>query len=215
MGRFEMIEYWNSAYPTLIKSFLTHMQLVYTSVVIALIIAIGIIYFFLNRGYWLDQLVYFFSALYSIPSYALFAMLIPITGLGTISAMIVLILYSEYVLLRTFITGIREIDPIVIESAVAMGMTEKQLFFRIQLPLAAKSIFSGIRLALTSVTGIATIAATINAGGIGTIFFDGLRTQNLIKMIWGTLLIMTLIILSNSLLRIIEKVSLRNIELGD
>lgn len=215
MGRFEMIEYWNSAYPTLIKSFLTHMQLVYTSVVIALIIAIGIIYFFLNRGYWLDQLVYFFSALYSIPSYALFAMLIPITGLGTISAMIVLILYSEYVLLRTFITGIREIDPIVIESAVAMGMTEKQLFFRIQLPLAAKSIFSGIRLALTSVTGIATIAATINAGGIGTIFFDGLRTQNLIKMIWGTLLIMTLIILSNYLLRIIEKVSLRNIELGD
>ena len=215
MGRFEMIEYWNSAYPTLIKSFLTHMQLVYTSVVIALIIAIGIIYFFLNRGYWLDQLVYFFSALYSIPSYALFAMLIPITGLGTISAMIVLILYSEYVLLRTFITGIREIDPIVIESAVAMGMTEKQLFFRVQLPLAAKSIFSGIRLALTSVTGIATIAATINAGGIGTIFFDGLRTQNLIKMIWGTLLIMTLIILSNYLLRIIEKVSLRNIELGD
>lgn len=214
MGRFEMIEYWNSAYPTLIKSFLTHMQLVYTSVVIALIIAIGIIYFFLNRGYWLDQLVYFFSALYSIPSYALFAMLIPITGLGTISAMIVLILYSEYVLLRTFITGIREIDPIVIESAVAMGMTEKQLFFRVQLPLAAKSIFSGIRLALTSVTGIATIAATINAGGIGTIFFDGLRTQNLIKMIWGTLLIMTLIILSNYLLRIIEKVSLRNIELG-
>lgn len=214
MGRFEMIEYWNSAYPTLIKSFLTHMQLVYTSVVIALIIAIGIIYFFLNRVYWLDQLVYFFSALYSIPSYALFAMLIPITGLGTISAMIVLILYSEYVLLRTFITGIREIDPIVIESAVAMGMTEKQLFFRVQLPLAAKSIFSGIRLALTSVTGIATIAATINAGGIGTIFFDGLRTQNLIKMIWGTLLIMTLIILSNYLLRIIEKVSLRNIELG-
>ena len=123
MGRFKMIEYWNSAYPTLIKSFLTHMQLVYTSVVIALIIALGIIYFFLNRGYWLDQLVYFFSALYSIPSYALIAMLIPITGLGTISAMIVLILYSEYVLLRTFITGIREIDQIVIEYAVPMGMT--------------------------------------------------------------------------------------------
>lgn len=215
MGRFKMIEYWNSAYPTLIKSFLTHMQLVYTSVVIALIIAIGIIYFFLNRGHWLDQLVYFFSALYSVPSYALFAMLIPITGLGTTSAIIVLVLYSEYVLLRTFITGIMEIDPIVVESAVAMGMTERQLFFRLQLPLAAKSIFSGIRLALTSATGIATIAATINAGGIGTIFFDGLRTQNLIKMIWGTLLIMTLIILSNYLLSIIEKVSLRNIELED
>lgn len=215
MGRFKMIEYWNRAYPILIKSFLTHVQLVYTSVVIALILAIGIIYFFLNRGRWLDHLVYFFSALYSVPSYALFAMLIPITGLGTVSAMIVLVLYSEYVLLRTFITGIMEIDPVVIESAVAMGMTEKQLFFRLQLPLSAKSIFSGIRLALTSVTGIATIAATINAGGIGTIFFDGLRTQNPIKMIWGTLLTMALIILSNYLLKIIEKISLKNIELGD
>ena len=71
----------------------------------------------------------------------------------------------------------------IIEAALAMGMTNKELFFIIQLPLAAQSIFSGLRLALTSIIGIATFAATINAGGLGTIIFDGLRTQSLVKLL--------------------------------
>lgn len=204
-----MMDYWNSASQTLIRAFLDHMKLVYLSLGIAFVIAILIVYLFINQDRWLNRLVYFFSALYSIPSYALFVLLIPFTGLGATSAMIVLILYSEYVLLRTFITGIKEIDPMNIEAAVAMGMTDKELFFNIQLPLAAKSIFSGVRLALTSIIGIATIAATINAGGLGTIIFDGLRTQSLVKMLWGTLLTMFLTLISNGLLQLIEKISLR------
>lgn len=209
-----MIEYWNSAYPRLIEAFLSHMELVYLSLAIALVIAILVIYYFINQDKWLNRLVYFFSALYSIPSYALFALLIPITGLGTSTAIIVLVLYSEYVLLRTFITGIQEIDPVIIEAAVAMGMNDKELFFKIQLPLASKSIFSGIRLALTSIIGIATIAATINAGGLGTIIFAGLRTQSIVTMLWGTLLTVLLTLLSNFLLQMIEKFTLRHLELG-
>lgn len=208
-----MIEYWNSSSQKLISAFFDHMQLVFISLAIAFVLAILIVFFFINKDRWLGRLVYFFSALYSVPSFALFALLIPLTGLGTTSAIIVLVLYSEYVLLRTFITGIKEIDPMIIESAVAMGMTAKELFFRIQLPLASKSIFSGVRLALTSIIGIATIAATINAGGLGTIIFDGLRRQSLVIMLWGTLLTVLLTLLSNALLKFIEKISLRNWEL--
>jgi len=208
-----MIDYWKSANSRLIAAFFDHMQLVYLSLAIALVIAVVVIYYFINQDRWLGRLVYFFSALYSIPSYALFALLIPVTGLGEMSAIIVLVLYSEYVLLRTFITGIKEIDPMIIESAVAMGMTSRELFFKIQLPLASKSIFSGIRLALTSIIGIATIAATINAGGLGTIIFDGLRRQSIITMLWGTLLTIALTLLSNILLQMIEKFTLRNLEL--
>lgn len=209
-----MIEYWNSSSQRLIAAFFDHMELVYIALAIAFVIAILIVFFFIQKERWLSRLVYFFSALYSIPSFALFALLIPLTGLGSTSAIIVLVLYSEYVLLRTFITGIKEIDPMIIESAIAMGMTEKELFFRIQLPLAAKSIFSGVRLALTSIIGIATIAATINAGGLGTIIFDGLRRQSLVVMLWGTILTVVLTLLSNLLLQIIEKIMLRNLELG-
>ena len=122
---------------------------------------------------------------------------------------IVLVLYSKYVLLRTLITGIKEIDPMIIEAALAMGMTNKELFINVQLPLAAQSIFSGLRLALTSIIGIATIAATINAGGLGTIIFDGLRTQSLVKMLWGTLLTIFLTLLSNLILKLIEKLNVR------
>ena len=204
-----MIDYWNSSSQKMISAFFDHMQLVFISLAIAFVLAIVIVFLFINYDRWLGRLVYFFSALYSVPSFAMFALLIPLTGLGTTSAIIVLVLYSEYVLLRTFIIGIKEIDPMIIESAVAMGMTTKELFFRIQLPLASKSIFSGVRLALTSIIGIATIAATINAGGLGTIMFDGLRRQSLPIMLWGTLLT----VLSNALLKIIEKISLRNLEL--
>ncbi len=208
-----MIDYWNSSSQKMIAAFFEHIQLVFIALAIAFIIALLIIFFFVQKDRWLGRLVYFFSALYSVPSFAMFALLIPLTGLGATSAIIVLVLYSEYVLLRTFITGIKEIDPMIIESAVAMGMTTKELFFRIQLPLASKSIFSGVRLALTSIIGIATIAATINAGGLGTIMFDGLRRQSLPIMLWGTLLTVVLTVLSNILLKWIEKVSLRNLEL--
>ena len=208
-----MIDYWNSSSQKMISAFFDHMQLVFISLAIAFVLAIVIVFLFINYDRWLGRLVYFFSALYSVPSFAMFALLIPLTGLGTTSAIIVLVLYSEYILLRTFIIGIKEIDPMIIESAVAMGMTTKELFFRIQLPLASKSIFSGVRLALTSIIGIETIAATINAGGLGTIMFDGLRRQSLPIMLWGTLLTVLLTVLSNALLKIIEKISLRNLEL--
>ena len=208
-----MIDYWNSSSQKMIAAFFEHIQLVFIALAIAFIIAILIIFFFVQKDRWLGRLVYFFSALYSVPSFAMFALLIPLTDLGTSTAIIVLVLYSEYILLRTFITGIKEIDPMIIESAVAMGMTTKELFFRIQLPLASKSIFSGVRLALTSIIGIASIAATINAGGLGTIMFDGLRRQSLPIMLWGTLLTVVLTVLSNILLKWIVKVSLRNLKL--
>lgn len=143
----------------------------------------------------------------------MFALLIPLTGLGADTAMIVLTLYCEYILLRTFSTGINEINPMIIESAIGMGMTDKELFFRIQLPLASKAIFSGIRLAMTSSIGIATIGATINAGGLGTILFSGLRTQDMVQILWGMILTVFLCIACNIILKQIEKLALRNFEL--
>lgn len=208
-----MIEYWNYYHSRLINATLDHLQLVSISLVLALVLAMVIIYTCINKDKWLDGLIYFFSALYSVPSYAFFALLIPLTGLGTTTAVIVLTLYSEYVLLRTFTTGLRQIDPLIIESARAMGMTDKQVFFKIQLPLATKSIFSGIRLAMTSIIGIATIASTINAGGLGTLLFDGLRTQSIETMLWGAGLTMLLCVFVNWILQLVENFAVRKLEL--
>ncbi|MGM0216435.1 ABC transporter permease [Enterococcus sp. AZ109] len=210
-----MIAYWKDYHERLITALLQHLQLVSISLAIALVLAILIIAVFSSRSNWLTSLIYFFSALYAIPSYAFFALLIPLTGLGTSTAVIVLSLYSEYILLRTFTTGIQQIDPMVVEAARGMGMTAQQVFRKIQLPLAAKSIFSGIRQALTAIIGIATIAATINAGGLGTVLFDGLRTQSIVKLVWGTLLTVLLCIASSLLFKLLEKVVLKKIGLEE
>lgn len=135
----------------------------------------------------------------------MFAMLIPVTGLGTKTALIVLTLYNQYLLLRNFTAGLNGVDSAIIEAAAGMGMTTMQILLKIRLPLAKRSIFTGIRLAIVSTTGIATIAATINAGGLGTILFDGLRTLNVVKILWGTVLSAGLAIALNAGLERIER----------
>ena len=152
-----------------------------------------------------NALVHLFSVVYSIPSLAMFAMLIPVTGLGTKTALIVLTLYNQYLLLRNFTAGLNGVDSAIIEAAAGMEMTTMQILLKIRLPLAKRSIFTGIRLAIVSTTGIATIAATINAGGLGTILFDGLRTLNVVKILWGTVLSAGLAIALNAGLERIER----------
>jgi len=153
-----------------------------------------------------------FSVVYSIPSLALFALLIPVLGLGRDTAIIVLVLYNQFLLVRNIVAGFASIDSQVLEAARGMGMGETQLFFQIRLPLAAPMILAGVRLAIVSTIGIATIAATINAGGLGTILFDGLRTRNTVKILWGTVLSSTLAIFANQLLAWAEKRQARNIQ---
>ena len=147
----------------------------------------------------------FFSVVYSIPSLALFALLIPLTGLGRTSAVIVLCAYNQYLLLGNFLTGLNEVDPGVREASKGIGMTVMQELFLVQVPLAKKALFAGIRLAVVSTIGIGTIAAAINAGGLGTLLFDGLRTMNMVKILWGSLLSAAFAVSVNGILKWAEK----------
>lgn len=181
-----------------------HAQMVLLALMIAFLVAIILIVFFLRKKNWMNGLIYFFSLLYSVPSYAFFALLIPITGLGETTAIIVLAFYNEYVLLRTFITGIREIDPNYIEVAKGMGMTQQEIFTEVQLPLAVPAIFSGLQIALASTMAIATIASTISAGGLGDLMFEGLQTGRVVPILWGTILTVALTLVCIVILKLIE-----------
>lgn len=183
-----MIEYALKYPEKLYGALFEHLELVAVTLVLSLILAaaLTVCAMYLKRVE--AVLVYLFSVIYSIPSLAMFAMLIPVTGLGKGTALLVLILYNQYLLLRNFIAGLNGVDPAVTEAAAGLGMTTMQILFGIRLPLAKRAVFTGIRLAVVSTTGIATIAASINAGGLGTILFDGLRTLNLVKILWGTVL---------------------------
>lgn len=199
-----MIEYFSKYPDKVLNPLVQHIELVLITLAISLVIAAALTVPAMRSERLKRFLNSLFSAVYSIPSLALFALLIPLTGLGRTSAIIVLTLYNQYLLLRNFTTGLSEVDPAVCEAAKGIGMTEMQILYKVRLPLARKAIFAGIRLAVVSTIGIGTIAAMINAGGLGVLLLDGLRTINIAKILWGSILSAGLAILINGILKEIE-----------
>ena len=193
-----MITYLVKYHDKLLKALAEHIEIVIItlllSVILASVLTILSMYF-----QWISKiLIGFFSMIYSIPSLALFAILIPVTGLGRNTAIIVLVMYNQYLLLRNFIDGLNQVDASVIEAATGMGMSRMQILVKVRIPLSLRPLFTGIHLAVVSTIGIATIAATINAGGLGSILLDGLRTLNVNKILWGSILSAGLAIIVNA-----------------
>ena len=124
---------------------------------------------------------------YTIPSLALFAILIPLVGLGRVPAVIGLVGYSLLALIRNIVTGIRGVPADVVEAARGMGLTSRQILFRIELPLALPVIVAGVRVVTVTVIGIGTVAAYINAGGLGSLIFSGIAQTNGAKIASGAI----------------------------
>ena len=199
-----MLEYFQQSSDQLISATIEHLVLTLETLGISLILA-SLLTIVIVRFPRLENVsVYGLSLLYAIPSFALFALLIPWTGLGQLTAITVLVLYAQYILVRTFLTGIHKVESSIVEAARGMGMDFWQVLFKVQLPLAKSSIFSGIRLSTISIVAIATIAATINAGGLGRILFDGLKTMSLVKLAWGILLSVGLSLFLSLVISLVE-----------
>jgi osmoprotectant transport system permease protein len=165
-----------------------HVQLVGISVLLAMMIGIpaGIL---VTRLRWLEgSVINTTGVLYTVPSLALFAILIPYTGLGLSTAIVALVLYSLLAIVRNTIAGIDAVSPATLDAARGMGMTGGQRLVLVELPLAMPIILAGVRLATVSTIGIATIAAAIGAGGLGRLIFDGIRTFNADRIIAGALM---------------------------
>ena len=199
------LKYTTKHYDKLLNALAEHLQIVGITLVSSVALAMLLSVLLMNRKKLAETVVGAWNVVYTIPSLALFALLIPVTGLGKITAVLVLVLYNQFILVRAFTDGLMRVDESVIESATGMGMTQAQIFVLVRFPLALDSIVAGIRIAIVSTIGIATVAATIGAGGLGSLLFDGMRTQNPVKMIWGTILCAGLVLTANLILKVIEK----------
>jgi len=189
----------------LIRALNEHLQMVLIALALSVLLAgaLTVVAMFFRRAG--KILNYVFSIVYSIPSIALFALMIPVMGLGRTTAITVLVFYNQFILLRNFITGLSEVDPAIVEASTGMGMTRTQVIFTVRVPLSLKAIFVGIRLALVSTISIAVIAAFIGAGGIGLLVTIGLETGNNNRVLWGVVLSAGLTIITNAILVFIEK----------
>lgn len=145
------------------------------------------------------------GVIYTVPSLAMFVLIIPLLGIGFSSAIVALVLYSLLVLIRNTAVGIDSVDPNIIEAARGMGMTSTGILFRVELPLALPIIFAGIRIAAVSAISLATIAAFIGAGGIGDLLFEGMSSQRDDKIVAGAFAASVMALGAEVLLRQIEK----------
>lgn len=200
-----MIEYLLKHYDDLLIALWEHIQLLALTLFFSLLIAGALTVASIYMPKLGEILIQIFSVLYSVPSIALFAILIPVTGLGRTTAVIVLTVYNQYLLLRNFISGLFGVDPAVTEAASGLGMSKMQVLLKIRIPLAKKTLFTGIQLAAVSTIGIGTIASMIHAGGLGAILFDGLRTLNAYKIVAGSVLSAGLALLVDGLFKWLEK----------
>ena len=152
------------------------------------------------------------DAIQTIPSLALFGFLIPVPligGIGMRTAIVALILYSLLPIVRNTLTGIRGVDPIVIDAGVAMGLTSRQLLLDVELPLAMPTIVAGIRIATVVGIGVATIAAAIGGGGLGTLIFRGVSMVDTRLMLAGALPAAALALLADVVLSFVERKLIR------
>ncbi len=143
----------------------------------------------------------------TIPSMALLALMVPILG-GTIGfgpAFVALTLYSILPVLRNTVTGLKEVDPAMVEAARGVGMTDQQRLWQVELPLAAPVIIAGVRTATVWVVGIATLSTPVGAESLGNYIFSGLQTRNWLSVIFGCVFAAGLAILLDQLVRLLEK----------
>lgn len=188
----------------LIEATLEHLALLGATMGISCVLAGFVTLACLRRERLADAVVELLGAVYSIPSIALFALLIPLTGLGSTSAVLVMVVYSQFMLVRNALEGLRGVDADLIEAARGMGFSKRQVLLDVRLPLALPAIIAGVRLASISTVGIATIAATINAGGLGAILLSGLRSMNMDKILAGTLCSAAIALACDALCRALE-----------
>ena len=177
-----------------------HFVLVLISMAIAIAIALPGGILLTRRPGLRPGLLGFANVMQTIPSLALFGFLIPIPfigGIGKRTAIVALVLYALLPILRNTLAGILGVDPAVRESAIAMGMTGRQLLWQVELPLAAPTIIAGVRIATVTTVGTATIAAAIGAGGLGVFIFRGIASVDTTQILAGAIPAALLALLSD------------------
>ena len=185
-----------------------HLVLVAIAMAIAIAISVPMGILLTRRAGMRPWVLGFANIMQTVPSLALFGFLIPVPligGIGKRTAIVALILYALLPILRNTMTGILAVDPAVRESAIAMGMTGWELLWQVEVPLAARTILAGIRIATVTTVGTATIAAAIGGGGLGVFIFRGIASVDTTQILAGAVPASLLALISDGGLGWIEK----------
>jgi osmoprotectant transport system permease protein len=182
-----------------------HVQLTVIAVGVGFVIAFALSLLILRVPRAEGPITWITGTLYTIPSLALFAVLIPYTGLTILTAEIGLVGYTLLIFINNIVRGIRGVPADVREAAVGMGYTPREVLWRIELPLAAAVIIAGTRVATVSTIGLVTVTALIGQGGFGFLILIGLQRFFSTELIAGAVLSVALAVVADALLVMLQR----------
>ena len=186
---------------------LEHLVLVFASVLIGFVLAMALAIVSHGRRWLIPVFICTTGVLYTIPSIALFLLLLPITGRGTETALIALSLYTLQIIYRNANAGLANVPASAKDSGTGMGMTKRQLLWKVELPLALPEIIAGVRIATVSTVAIATLAIFAGAGGLGEILYNEGIQRGVFKtnIVFGSVLAVALAIGFDGLLVLVQR----------
>ena len=198
-------DYLIKQWPRVLELTRDHLELSLGAVAIALVVAIPLGVLAARYRRLTLPVLSVRGAIYTVPTLALFAVLIPSLGIGRRPALIVLALYAQIFLVRNIVAGLRGVNPATLEAARGLGMTSWQVFRQVQWPLALPVMLAGLRTAVVTTISLATVAAWIDAGGLGTLLFQGLARLYPSETLAGAIAIVALALLTDAVLRLAER----------
>jgi osmoprotectant transport system permease protein len=184
-----------------------HVVLTLIAVGIGLAIALACALVAYRRRWFEGPFVVFSGILYTIPSLALFQLLVPVTGLTRTTAEIALVSYTLLILFRNILTGLREVPEETREAARGMGLTPSQSLLRVELPLALPAIVAGLRVATVTVISLATVAAFVIDQGLGAPIFAALQTSFKTEFIAAGVLAVALALAADAVLVVVQRLT--------
>jgi osmoprotectant transport system permease protein len=165
-----------------------HLGLTAVSVALGLVISVGLAMIALRWRWAYTPITWVTGLLYTIPSLALFAILVPIVGLNATNAVIALTSYTLLIIIRNLVAGIDGVPASVVEAADGMGYTPQARFWRMEVPLALPAIIAGLRIATVTTVGLVTVTAVLGLGGYGFFILRGLNTFFWTQILVGVVL---------------------------
>lgn len=192
----------------LLSQTLQHLGLTFTALILAIAIGLPLGMFIAGKRKWASGILGFAGVLQTIPSIALLGFMIPLLGIGAKPAIVALLVYALLPIIRNTFTGLTGVNADVVEAANALGMSKKQVLFKVELPLAMPVILAGIRTAAVINVGVATLASFIAAGGLGEFIFGGISLNNSNMILAGAIPAALLAILIDVSLSGLQKLNL-------
>ena len=177
-----------------VDPFWQHVFLVLTSVAIGFAIAFGLALLAHRRRWLVGPIVQVTGILYTLPSVAVFFLLLPLTGRGNTTAIIALVAYTLLILFRNVMAGFENVPTDTRDAGRGMGLTPRQLLWRVELPLALPEIMAGLRIAVTTTVGLAALAFLAGAGGLGESLFDDITFRSNVLVAGGLAILLAVVL---------------------